>query len=51
MTAALLSAHASTTKYLGLERFVVPFLDEDPELKVINARKLAELKKRAERAS
>jgi DNA-binding TFAR19-related protein (PDSD5 family) len=38
-------------KYLGLEVDVGPLLDEDMELKMINARKLAELRKRAERAS
>src|SRR5580692_9875703 len=39
------------TKYLGVEEVVGPFLDEDAELNMINARKLAELKRRAERAS
>jgi hypothetical protein len=43
--------HRSATKYLGLEEGVALFLEEDAELKLINARKLAELKRRAERAS
>lgn len=42
---------SSATKYLGLEQVVGPILDEDAELELINARKLAEMKKRAERAS
>ena len=39
------------TKYLGLERVVGSLLDEDAELNSINARKLAELKRRAQMAS
>jgi len=42
---------SDATKYLGLERVVGPPLDEDAELNMINARKLAELKKRASMAS
>ena len=41
----------AVTKYLGLEGVVGPILDEDAELNFINARKLAELKRRAQVAS
>ncbi len=39
------------TKFLGLQTVVRLDLEEDAELNLINARKLAELKKRAQRAS